>query len=507
MGRGTLIGRDHARRSHRDDRPGRRDASERAVRPVLPAARLDVVALQRHAGNARAQRVAGADRAGPVLQRALKREQVEGGAGRSAAAKRALAPAQRYLVERARVGAVSTWATDVLSMHALLETACRDVAELTAEDLAAPVRTSLLDALRRERSIVGWLARMHADDPKRLRRTMQMAALRSGRRLGRDLIRPTYEAIIEQLEGVWDTRVARIAAQQTKLDAFLNAPARRQEGWTQFLGWRLQGTPNDTEQTPPEAQLRVKESKGPPRLGQQQQTRPQDLVDKQKHWEGWKLHVRADPEQGGDLLEALAPRLSGAIYKVAQNLSVYDAQTGDARGKFLVVYPRTVQELLELTMSIEEGLGEVRAKHGRGQPLGTLSGDVPLGRSGDVFARYGYFTGTGEPPSHLIADGHRERARRAAAKGNHELYEFLVFDPALKLFVFDERAKTPLARRGQLIEELDAALGVLFGEARRAGASDRQVKRAALEEAIEVVDTLRSETLAVARSASQPAPA
>jgi hypothetical protein len=105
-----------------------------------------------------------------------------------------------------------------------------------------------------------------------------------------------------------------------------------------------------------------------------------------------------------------------------------------------------------------------------------------------VFARYGYFTGEGQPPPELIADGHLERAQNAAKRG--EWHEFLVYDPGLQKFVFDDRGSTPLKRRRQLVADAEAALPVLFGEARRAGNADRQLKRDAVDQAAELVEVL-----------------
>ena len=113
------------------------------------------------------------------------------------------------------------------------------------------------------------------------------------------------------------------------------------------------------------------------------------LDEQQTHWEGWKLHVAVPAQRAGDVAAHVVPALERdkCWYKIRTRIAEYRGAHDASIGKFIVIYPRTIEHLEELATWLTELLPQVTA----GLRAPQLPGDVKLDRAGYVWARYGVF--------------------------------------------------------------------------------------------------------------------
>jgi hypothetical protein len=127
-----------------------------------------------------------------------------------------------------------------------------------------------------------------------------------------------------------------------------------------------------------------------------------DYLDHRLPPEGWKLHVSADATSADAVAEVLPMLVAMKVnHKVVSSLAALaEMEAGGQTGKFITIYPDSVQHAQAIVAALDAVLG------GRGVTGPPVSGEFPLGSSGLVFTRYGGFTKdtVTHPNGHEVAD-------------------------------------------------------------------------------------------------------
>jgi hypothetical protein len=111
---------------------------------------------------------------------------------------------------------------------------------------------------------------------------------------------------------------------------------------------------------------------------------------KDKRFQGWKMHVGADPNQVGELAKTVLPVLQDhkVNYKLVDKVSTYASDDNPKQiGKFITVYTKDKDQVKELAMELDPVLRQSELTLGQKN-----QGELYLGNSGLLSTRYGSFT-------------------------------------------------------------------------------------------------------------------
>lgn len=173
---------------------------------------------------------------------------------------------------------------------------------------------------------------------------------------------------------------------------------------------------------------------------------PRDGPARQQHWEGWKIHVSVPDAVAGDIAAAIVPQLEaeGSWYKVRARIDEYRNVTDASVGKFIVIYPRSIEHLEQLLTRLESTLPALTGQ----RPAPAVTGDVPLDGGGYVWARYGVFLDT----------VHARSAERWVDLGGRQgESQYSVQDPVVGGWVDDPRHQAiPPAWAAHLLAQIQA---------------------------------------------------
>lgn len=102
--------------------------------------------------------------------------------------------------------------------------------------------------------------------------------------------------------------------------------------------------------------------------------------------EGWKFHISSDAASAGQIAEIALPLLkkNGISHKVVQSAEALDAYMHNGQtGKYITIYPRSEQEAKDIVTFLDSALSGFTGPK--------VKNELPLGRSGLFFRRYGGF--------------------------------------------------------------------------------------------------------------------
>lgn len=106
--------------------------------------------------------------------------------------------------------------------------------------------------------------------------------------------------------------------------------------------------------------------------------------------QGWKLHVSAKTENAEEIMNSLLPALrkNKVPHKVIEDLGRYHKQSGTQTGKFITIYPKTLEEAKALAKLTAK---KIKSKKLSKDKFTTIPGEKEI--SPGVFVRYGRITG------------------------------------------------------------------------------------------------------------------